>query len=104
MDLLYNRNTGVVELNGLKNGLTEQFENDATVAATIQYQGEDVSGETWPLAMAYVTASDGIYRGLLSAGLDLTNGKTHTATVTAVTTDGLEGEWICKVVPQDRPC
>lgn len=100
---IYIDNTGVVELDELKNSITDEFINDASVTATIQLNGVDVEGQAWPLALDYVTASDGKYRGLSSADLVLLKDRTYSAIVEAVA-GSLEGKWICKVVAQERPC
>lgn len=103
MDIIYVDNTGVVELDGLKNAITGAFENTATVNARIQYQGVDIAGETWPIDLVYVTSSNGLYRGLLLHSLDMTGGRVYTAIVNA-TAGSLIGEWNCKVLAKDRQC
>jgi len=55
------------------------------------------------LAMAYVAASDGLYRGMLTYQLDLTPGKVHMALAEA-DAGGIHGEWNCRVLVKERPC
>jgi len=50
-------------------------------------------GQVWPVAMIYVAASNGNYRGTLSKGVALLDGKTYTAKVTADGGPGLFGRW-----------
>lgn len=100
---IYIDNTGVVELDELKNSITDAFINDANVTATIQLNGVDVDGQAWPLTLDYVEASDGKYRGLASADLQLVKDRTYTAIVEVVS-GSLEAKWTCRVVAKERPC
>lgn len=75
-------NTNVLEIVGLKDDIAETFINDATVTATVRdSQGDEVVGESWPLALDYVLSSDGVYRGFLSADLDLVSGRRYLAVI-----------------------
>lgn len=77
-------NTNILELRGLKDALTGQFINNATVSVS-DLQNADgvgvgpVSGS--PFAMDYVAGSDGIYRGVLANTWSLVAGECYIAFV-----------------------
>lgn len=100
---LYIDNTGVAELNGLQNGLTSDYINDATVECTLYLKGAPVDGQSWPLTLDYVVDSNGDYRGLLDAALDLSQDLVYTAKIVA-SSGGMTGTWNCNVVAKERPC
>ena len=57
-----------IEVRGVKDQVTDTFDNDSTVTVQTLIDISDDSvivGETWPLTLAYVAASNGIYRGNL---------------------------------------
>jgi len=84
MAIIYITNDNVIELTGLQSAVDETYQNSATVTVTItDSAGEEVAGETWPLAMAYVSGSDGDYRANLADTLTLVDGASYTAAVTA---------------------
>lgn len=97
---LYAGNSNLMELKGLQNGATASYENAAAVSVTLRDEhGVQIVGQTWPKAMAYVTGSDGDYRGTLEEGLSLVHGQFVTAEILA-TASGLTGKWEtrCKVI------
>lgn len=80
-------NTCLLELVELLDTQTGGYINDATVTVTIvDSDGNEVSGETFPLTMSYVSSSDGLYRCTLLHGLGFTAGHTYTAQITATDT------------------
>lgn len=84
MAIIYILNDNVIELTGLQNAVDETYQNSATVTVTIKdATGTNVTGETWPLALAYVASSNGDYRANLTEALGLTDGARYTATITA---------------------
>lgn len=94
MDVVYVANDNLIELRALKNAATGAFVNNATAAVTLRdVHGRDVVGETWPLTLGYVAASDGIYRATLADTLDLVRGLEYVAHVTADGGAGLKGAW-----------
>lgn len=96
-------NTNVLELTGLRNEIDGAWINDATVQATVvDLDGEEVAGETWPLSMPYVAASNGVYRALLVADLALTAGRPYRAIITVDAGDGIEGRWELRFKPRKR--
>ena len=65
--------------------------NDATVTATIKTKsGSTVAG---PIAMSYVAASNGLYRGTIADDLAVTLGVSYVAEITADGGAGLKGAW-----------
>jgi hypothetical protein len=59
--------------------------NAATVAVTLKdAAGVEVTGETWPFTLAYVTGTKGRYRAILTDALVLVAGQIYTATITVV--------------------
>jgi hypothetical protein len=70
--IIYVANTNVLELSGLKSAIEDAFINDATVTVTLKdSEGNAVTGQTWPTTMAYVAASDGVYRAIMKDGLSI---------------------------------
>lgn len=101
---LYVGNDLVIKLSALTNVETGAFINAAAVSVTLSDRiGVEVPGETWPLALAYVTGSDGIYRATLKDTLDIIVGKTYTAEIIADGGDGLRGKWTEYVPAEVRP-
>lgn len=75
-------NTNLLELSGLQDAIDDSYINDATVTATLKDSaGADVGGITWPLTLAYVDGSDGDYRAVLVAALELANRGHYTAVI-----------------------
>lgn len=100
--ILLDNNDSIIEVYDLKNELTGDFLNTATVQVTLKdATGTNVTGDTWPKTLAYVTASSGIYRATLLYSLGLTADSRYTATVTADAGAGLRAEWnldcVCRV-------
>lgn len=93
-EVLYRSNTNTIELIGLQNRATAAYINSATVTVTIKdQQGNAIGGETWPLTLAYVAASNGNYRGSVSYGLEITPDGAYVAEITADGGTGLRGFW-----------
>lgn len=67
--------------------------NTATVTVTLlDFSGEEVDGETWPVSLDYVADSDGKYQGILDDAIELENGEIYTLAVDAVDGDS-KGHW-----------
>lgn len=74
----------VLSITGLKRSVADTFENAASVTVTLtDSDGVQVTGETWPLAMAYEASSNGNYRATLVDSLNVTENAFYTATITA---------------------
>lgn len=102
-------NDNVVELTGAKDVIADAFlDGDAEVACTLlDPDGEEVeslveSGVSWPIAMDYVSGSEGDFRATLPFDLDVTVGKSYTLKVVADAGAGKHGEWHVPVSVQTR--
>jgi hypothetical protein len=92
---IYLANSTTVKLEGLESSVDASYVNDATVEMTIKdAQGNNVAGETWPLSMVYVTASNGNYLGEVSHALALVDGAEYSASITATVPGGSRAEWV----------
>ena len=100
--ILFYLNDMTLELDGLQNGIDGSFLNAATVLATLKdCDGDEVSGQSWPLTLVYVTDSDGTYRSKLDAAVEVTVDEVYVAEVTAVE-GGLKGRWDLPLVVKLR--
>tara|TARA_A100001201_G_scaffold143757_1_gene147295 strand:+ start:31768 stop:32100 length:333 start_codon:yes stop_codon:yes gene_type:complete len=87
--------TAVMRLTGLADK-DAAFVNDATVSLTDfadEITGVTVTGLTLPLAMNYVTGSDGVYEAVVSHNAAVVLRRWYVATVLAISTDGSRGTW-----------
>lgn len=67
------------------------YVNDADVTVTIfDCDGEELAGESWPVTLPYVAASDGIYRVTLDVLTGLTEGQMYEQVIEVVGSDALE--------------
>ena len=72
LDFLPIGNDVILKVSGLYDPITAQYFNGATVNVTVKdLSGTSVAGQTWPLALQYIAASDGEYEGVLEDGLVL---------------------------------
>ena len=84
MTNIYLSNDNLLSVESLKNAATGVFINDATVTATLKdSSNSNVTGQTWPLSLVFVSSSDGVYRGTLEDDLNLTEGEIYTAEINA---------------------
>ena len=88
-------NSNLVELNGLKDKSADAYMNTASVRLTLFEPGgvTEVASATWPLALTYVTSSNGIYRGSITNLANFVEGHIYRAVVTASVSGGLVGKW-----------
>ena len=102
-DVLFYQNDNLLELDALTNQRTGAYINNATVTVTLtDLDDTEVAGETWPLAMSYVAASDGKYRATLKDSLSLTEGQRYKATITADAGTDSKGVWVVKLLVRKR--
>ena len=95
---LYHNNDNLLKLEGLTDEETGLFINNATVTAVLKHRrGGEVDGQAWPLAMAYVAASNGNYTGVIDAGINVVIGNRLTAEIT-VAAPGLDGFFVRHLV------
>lgn len=100
---LFVGNDNVIELDALKDVIADTFINTASVTVTLtDANGDEIVGETWPLAMSYVGGSQGTYRATLPDTLTLTSGTTATAVVDVNGGPGLQGQWTVRLSVETR--
>lgn len=81
------------------------FVNDATVTVTIKDSaGVDLVGESWPVTLPFVAASDGIYRKSFDPFVNLVIGEIYDIIINVVGTDALESECVSRVRATERIC
>jgi len=100
LKLYVGANDNILTLAGLMNELAQTYINNATVEVTlVDDDGTEVSGETWPLNMGYVAASNGDYQVILTDTLSatLSNGEELIAQINVNAGVGLNGYWEVKI-------
>jgi len=81
------------------------YVNDATVTVTItDSNGVDLIGESWPVTLPYVTASNGVYRKIFDPFANLVVGNVYHVIIKVVGTDQLESECLLKCRATERTC
>lgn len=74
----------IVEIDGLQDQSDSSYINDATVTVTLLDAGDnEVSGQSWPLTMSYVSGSNGKYRATLIDTLSLKANRRYLAKIEA---------------------
>lgn len=96
-------NTNVLDLIGLKSEIEDTFINDAAVSVTVtDIDDVNIAGASWPLTMAYVAASQGNYRAILSDTLPLVAKTSYVAHITADGGADRVGSWRFSFKPLTR--
>lgn len=98
---LYVGNDNLIEVTELKNEAEDTYINNATVTVTLidpALSPQQVSGESWPLSLAYVSGSNGNYRATLVDTLSLSRSTKYIAQVSADGGTGLKGYWEVEAV------
>lgn len=101
-EILWDGSDMVVEIRGLENEITGANLNSATVTCTLtNADGDEVAGQSWPMALGYVTDSAGIYRGTLPYSLSISPDSRYTLKIDVNAGAGLRGHWevpcVCRV-------
>ena len=74
----------IIQVDALTDQDDGSYLNAATVTVTLMdAAGDEVTGETWPLSMPYVSASNGRYKATLSDVLVLVPNKRYQAVIVA---------------------
>lgn len=103
VNILYTGNDTVIEVRGLKNEVTGDFLNSASVTATlVDAEGDQVAGEVWPKTLEYVAGSGGLYRATLPYTMGLTAGGRYVAQVSVNAGAGLRASFALPVVARGR--
>lgn len=101
--ILYVGSDNVIEVAGLQNELSGAFLNSVTVTVTLKdAAGSNVTGDSWPKTMTYLTGSNGVYRATLGYALSLTAGIRYTATIAANGGAGLRAQWDIECIARSR--
>ena len=96
-------NSNLLELIGLKDVTDDSYINDAAIAATVKDEaGVEVAGQTWPVTMAFVAASNGNYRGVLSEDVAFVAKTNYIAHIEANAGTNRIGHWEFKFKPLTR--
>jgi len=99
--LWWDNNSHRVTLSGLQDS-AGAYVNAATVTVTVtDLAGNETTGATWPLAMTYETASDGVYYADVPPLTDIVVNQYVYVTVNAEQ-DGLYAEWSIKAPVRRR--
>lgn len=103
INVLFVGNDNILEVSDLKNELTGADLNAATVTVTLKdAAGANVTGDTWPKTMTYVTGSKGTYRTTLLYSMPLTAGDRYNAVISANGGAGLQASWTVECVARAR--
>lgn len=82
VQILLFKSSVLAEVLGVYDQVAAAYLNGASVTLTLRRtDGVAVTGQTWPLALAYVAASNGDYRGTISAAVAVRRGETLVAEV-----------------------
>lgn len=98
-EIIYIQSDNIIEVTGVTNAATGAFLNDATVTLTLLDAALEtpIIGQTWPLELSYITASDGNYRGMIINGITVSENQILLAEVIVDAGAGLRRYW-------QRPC
>ena len=100
MRLLMN-NSSVCSLYNLKNTADDTVVTDADVSLTIyDSNGDPVGGGIWPQTMRHI--ANGHYRVTLEHRLILKSGRSYNGVVTAVDTEGRQGQWDLQLLAEPQ--
>lgn len=91
MNIVFDGNDNILELNGMTDIVLDTFINNAAVTVTVKtLAGDSVAGQSWPLTMDFVPSSNGVYRATLAAALVIEPGKQYIAEIDADGGPGLK--------------
>ena len=100
---VYVGNTNIIDLVGLSSEVDDAFINDADVEVTVvDEDGNEVSGQSWPLTMSYLPGSDGNYRGFISDEVSFVARDKYFANIVADGGANRVGRWSFPFRPQTR--
>jgi len=101
---LFIGNDNVLTVVGLQNSVDDSYLNSSTVTVTlVDSDGTELTGETWPVSVAYVAASNGNYQATLADTITgLSADDAITAKITSDAGPGLKGYWEIPVIATTR--
>lgn len=97
---LFIGNSNRVEVQGLRNGITGEFLNDAAATFSVYRDGVAISDGS-NIAMDYVAGSNGRYVGVLPETADLTTAS-HTVIITVDAGANADALWTMRIKPSLR--
>lgn len=94
-ETIYVLSDNIIEVTSVTNVPTGAYLNNATVTLTLvdAASGQNIAGQTWPLSLTYVTASNGNYRGTITDSAQLVDEQVLIAKITVDGGDGLKRYW-----------
>lgn len=102
--ILYVDNTGYIQLEGYKNGLTNEYINDAVVTAELKdSEGNPIDGLLPTMVLTYQIGSNGNYSTVITEDAGFNVGSIVSAKVTALSS-GIKSTFNCKVIIKERGC
>lgn len=100
---LYVGNDMLLDLARLRDTIDGSYLDAATVTVSLATQaGVPVVGESWPLALDYVTGSNGTYSATLRDTLELVPGVRYVATVNVDAGEGRTARWTMDCIARTR--
>lgn len=100
---LWINNDNTISVKGLHDPTSGSFMNDATISLTLtDSQDIPVTGQAFPVVVDYIADSDGNYQATLENTLNLTDGASYIAVVTATSASGINAEWQLPAVARIR--
>lgn len=101
--IIYEDNDNVIEVSELKDQVADTFLNNQIVEVTIKdLDGTELSGQTWPISLSYVSGSNGKYRATLPDTLAFDSDKEYVAEVDVQAGAGKSAKFILDLVIRDR--
>ena len=100
---VYVDNTNLIELFRLQSAIDDAYIDDAIVTLTIEdATGTEVSGETWPITLSFVSGSDGDYTGIINYQVGFDTDGAYTAVIDADAGVGRQGHWELPLIARTR--
>ena len=101
---IYDKNDNTIKALGLKIESTGVYlDGDDTVTVTLKdLAGTNLTGQSWPLTLAYVAASNGDFTGVLLAALALTSSQEIVAEISVAELGGLVAFWKLPLIVRER--
>lgn len=98
-EFIYIMSDNIIEVTSVQNVATGEYLNDADVTLTLvdAASGNEIAGQTWPLALSYVSSSNGNYRGTINDDVSISHQQSLRAKVTVDAGAGLRRYW-------EKPC
>lgn len=102
MKIIFHGNDNLILVKGVYNNATSAYVNNATVNVTLKdANGTDLTGQTWPLVLSYIAASNGDYQGTIDDAAN-TEGLTSGSAIITISAGGFTASITADVEFQDR--